>query len=221
MVGMTRMPLCKRTAPHFELPKLSLLMADNACYAGGWEVVPIGLDRKYIATLEPEAIMLEAADIAALMPPRKRNSHKGDHGHAWLLAGGKGKMGAALMAAKACLRSGCGTLTLHVPAGQDGVVYSTIPEAMVSCDEGEDLSALPKLGKVAAIGVGPGIGTSEETARMLKLPIQEAPAPLAIDADALNILGENKTWLAFLPKDDPYAASQGTGALGRNGHERP
>lgn len=183
-----------------ELPKLSLLMADNACYAGGWEVVPIGLDRKYIATLEPEAIMLEAADIAALMPPRKRNSHKGDHGHAWLLAGGKGKMGAALMAAKACLRSGCGTLTLHVPAGQDGVVYSTIPEAMVSCDEGEDLSALPKLGKVAAIGVGPGIGTSEETARMLKLLIQEAPAPLVIDADALNILGENKTWLAFLPK---------------------
>lgn len=183
-----------------ELPKFSLLLADNARYAGDWEVLPIGLDRKYIATLEPEAMMLEAADVAALMPVRERSSHKGDHGHAWLLAGGEGKMGAALMAAKACLRSGCGNLTLHVPVGQDPVVHSSIPEAMVSCDEAKHLSALPKFGHAAAIGVGPGIGTDEGTARMLKHLIQDAPAPLVIDADALNILGENRTWLAFLPK---------------------
>ncbi len=183
-----------------ELPKFSLLLADNARYTGDWEVVPIGLDRKYIATLDMEAIMLEAADVAALMPPRKPNSHKGDHGHAWLLAGGEGKMGAALMSAKACLRSGCGTLTMHVPAGQDGVVHSSIPEAMVTCDEAEHLSTLPNFGRTTAIGVGPGIGTQAGTERMLKLLIQDAPAPLVIDADALNMLGENKTWLEFLPK---------------------
>ena len=183
-----------------ELPKFSLLLADNARYAGDWEVVPIGLDRKYIATLKSEAMMLEAADVATLMPVRKRNSHKGDYGHAWLLTGGEGKMGAALMAAKSCLRSGCGTLTVHVPAGKDVVVHSAIPEAMVTCDEAKHLSALPKFGKAAAIGVGPGIGMEEGTERMLKLLIQDAPAPLVIDADALNMLGENKTWLAFLPK---------------------
>ena len=208
-----------------ELPKFSLLLADNGRYSGDWEVVPIGLDRKYIATLEPEAIMLQAADVAALMPPRKSNSHKGDHGHAWLLAGGQGKMGAALMSAKACLRSGCGTLTIHVPAGQAAVVHGTIPEAMVSCDGFKHLSALPNFVKAAAIGVGPGIGTDEATARMLKVLIQGAPAPLVIDADALNILGQNKTWLAFLPKGTiltphPKELERLVGSNATNDHER-
>jgi NAD(P)H-hydrate epimerase len=72
---------------------------------------------------------------------------------------------------------------------------------MVSSDEAsEALSHVPRFDRCTAIGVGPGIGTSEATARLLKLLIQEAPAPLVIDADALNILSENKTWLAFLPK---------------------
>ena len=184
-----------------ELPKLALLLAENARYAGEWEVVPIGLDREFIASLETDAVVLEAADVAALMPVRNRYAHKGDFGHAWLLAGGEGKMGAALLAAKACLRSGAGLLTVHVPAGQDGVVHATLPEAMVSLDEdGTALAGLPKFEKVSAIGVGPGIGKADGTARMLKLLIQQAPAPLVIDADAINILAENKTWLAFLPE---------------------
>lgn len=183
-----------------ELPKLSLLLADNARYSGEWEVVPIGLDRNFIAGLTPEAVILEAAEIAALLPERKRFSHKGDHGHAWILAGGEGKMGAALLATKACLRSGCGLLTVHVPSGQEAVVHAAIPEAMVSSDpEIAHLSSLPELSNASAIGIGPGIGTADDTARMLKLLIQEAPAPLVLDADALNILAENKTWLAFLP----------------------
>ena len=184
----------------YKRQKLSLLLADNARYSGEWEVVPIGLDRNFIAGLTPEAVILEAAEIAALLPERKRFSHKGDHGHAWILAGGEGKMGAALLATKACLRSGCGLLTVHVPSGQEAVVHAAIPEAMVSSDpEIAHLSSLPELSNASAIGIGPGIGTADDTARMLKLLIQEAPAPLVLDADALNILAENKTWLAFLP----------------------
>lgn len=183
-----------------ELPKLALLLPDNARYSGDWEVIPIGLDRNFIAGLELEAVLLEAAEIAAMLPERNRFSHKGDHGHAWILAGSKGKMGAALLAAKACLRSGCGLLTVHVPAGQEAVVHTVVPESMVSSDkESAILSVLPGLSKASAIGIGPGIGTAEGTARMLKLLIQEASVPLVLDADALNILAENKTWLAFLP----------------------
>lgn len=182
-----------------ELPKMALLMADNAQYAGAWEVVPIGLDRAFVARVKPLAAMLEQADAAALMPERTRVSHKGDHGHAWLLAGGPGKMGAAIMAARACLRAGCGLLTVHVPAGQAGTMHGAVPEAMVSEDALAVLSALPKLHKADAIGVGPGMGTSAEAARLLKVLVQNAPAPLVLDADALNILAENKTWLAFLP----------------------
>lgn len=183
-----------------ELPKLALLLPENSRYSGEWEVVPIGLDRNFIAALETKSMMLEAADTAALMPRRRRSAHKGDHGHAWLLAGGNGIMGAAILATRSCLRSGPGLVTVHVPAGQDTLVHAAAPEAMVSCDgNAEHLSSVPKFSKATAIGIGPGIGTEPVTARMLKLLIQDAPAPLVIDADAINILGENKTWLAFLP----------------------
>lgn len=182
-----------------ELPKRALLMPDHGRYCGQWEVVPIGLDRGYIASLEPEARIMEAIDLAPLLPKRRRAAHKGDFGHAWLLAGGPGKMGAALLAAMGALRSGCGLLTVHVPAGQQSTVNVALPEAMVSLDPGDHLSALPKFSKVSAIGMGPGMGTEDETARVLKQLIQLAPAPLVLDADALNILAGNKTWLAYLP----------------------
>lgn len=183
-----------------EVPKLALLMPENERFAGHWDVVPIGLDRAFIAGLKPEGVILEVGDIAAMMPARTHFSHKGDHGHAWLLAGGEGKMGAAILAAKACSRTGTGLVTLHVPHGKDTIVHVAIPEAMVSLDgSATHLSALPECNKASAIGIGPGIGTDPETANTVKRLIQDAPAPLVIDADALNILAENKTWLAFLP----------------------
>ncbi|MCC6839442.1 MAG: NAD(P)H-hydrate dehydratase [Flavobacteriales bacterium] len=182
-----------------ELPKLALLLPDQAGYCGKWEVVPIGLDKAFVASLNARLAVLEISDVSALMPDRGRTAHKGDFGHAWLLAGGPGKMGAAIMAARACLRTGCGLLTVHVPAGQAMVMNAVVPEAMASMDAEICLSGFPKIKKAAAIGVGPGIGTADETVRLLKLLVQEAPAPLVLDADALNILSENKTWLAFLP----------------------
>jgi len=184
-----------------ELPKLAFFFADNARYVGDWKVLPIGLDRGFIATLKPEAELIETADMLQLLPPRERFSHKGTFGHAWLLAGGKGKMGAALISSKACLRSGVGLLSVHVLKGMEELIHGALPEAMVSSDaNSEALSGVPRFDKCSAIGIGPGIGTSDATARLLKLLIQEAPAPLVIDADALNILSENKTWLSFLPK---------------------
>lgn len=182
-----------------ELPKHALLLAENHRFTGDWEVVDIGLDKAFIASFPSKAAVLEEADAVDRLPGRARVAHKGDHGHAWLLAGGPGKMGAALLAAKACLRSGCGLLTLRIPAGQEAVVHGHIPEAMVSSDPAGHLENMPRFGRVDAIGIGPGMGTDEGSGRLLKLLIQEAPAPLVVDADALNLLAANKTWLAFLP----------------------
>lgn len=181
-----------------ELPKYALFMPGHARFCGNWEVVPIGLDRAFIGSLKTDAAMIESADVAKLLPPRGRVFHKGNFGHAWLLAGGPGKMGAALLASMAALRSGCGLLTAHVPVGQDAVLHAAVPEAMASLDESACLSTLPKFNKATAIGAGPGMGTEAASARMLKLLIQNAPAPMVLDADALNILAENKTWMAFL-----------------------
>ncbi len=182
-----------------ELPKRALLLADNYRFAGDWEIVPIGLDRGFVARQETDQVVIEAADAAALMPWRSRVAHKGDRGHAWLLAGGPGKMGAAVLAAHAALRSGCGLLTTHLPKQGAAIMHQQLPEAMAHEDPEPVLATLPKFGRVAAIGVGPGMGTADETARLLKRLVQEAPAPLVLDADALNILAENRTWLAFLP----------------------
>lgn len=182
-----------------ELPKQSLFHAENACYFGEWHVLPIGLDQEAISRMKPVAMVLEAMDVAAFMPARTRFAHKGNFGHAVLWAGSSGKVGAAVLAARACLRSGAGLITVEVPSGSEAVIHIAVPEAMVSTDEMKTELGGSLDTKRGCIGAGPGIGTSASASRLLKLLIQQAPAPLVLDADALNILSENPTWLSFLP----------------------
>ena len=115
-------------------------------------------------------------------------------------AGSKGKIGAAVLAANACLRSGIGLLTVHTPKIGCDIIQTAVPEAMCIIDQNEDvISEIPNLEGYSAIGCGPGIGTGEATQKALKMLIQNATGPLVIDADALNILSLNPTWLSFLP----------------------
>jgi len=189
----------KRTLT-FQRPKLSFMFADLAAYVGDFEILDIGLDEKFIEAQASEYHFIHPKDIAALLVARSKFSHKGSYGHALLLAGSLGKTGALIMAARACLRSGAGLLTAHLPSSSLAIMQTALPEAMVSRDEDPDIiTSIPKQGNFSAIGMGPGIGTSKETAQALKLLIQNAPAPMVLDADALNILSENKTWIPFLP----------------------
>lgn len=184
-----------------ELPKLAFFFAENAPYVGKWDLLPIGLDAAFIGTRPSHHQLLEEKDARAMLLPRHRFAHKGDFGHALLIAGGKGKMGAAVLAAKACLRSGAGLCTVHLPASGVPIMQAAVPEAMCSAGEDPDLlNGLPLLAPFNAMGIGPGMGTAVRTAAMMKLLIQEAHVPLVIDADALNILAMNKTWLGFLPR---------------------
>lgn len=184
----------------FQRPKFTFFFSDLSVYTGNIEVLDIGLDEKFIESQETNYFVLHQKDIAPLVRPRKKFSHKGTYGHALLLAGSKGKTGAAVLAARACLRTGTGLLTAHLPSSSLGIMQTALPEAIVSCDEHNDsISSLPKNKSFDAIGVGPGIGTEKETAQMLKVLIQNASVPMVMDADALNILSENKTWISFLP----------------------
>jgi NAD(P)H-hydrate epimerase len=109
-------------------------------------------------------------------------------------------MGAAVLSSHACLCSGTGLLTTHIPSCGYQIIQTALPEAMVSIDPAaEHITTLPSLAPYTSIGIGPGIGQHADTARVLKLLIQSTPCPLVIDADALNIISENKTWLGFLP----------------------
>ena len=140
-------------------------------------------------------------ELRPLLKKRPKFSHKGSHGHALLLAGSLGRMGAAQLAAEACLRSGAGLLTCHVPKGGSQIMQIGVKEAMCSVDAEEDhISELPDMEGFSAFGFGPGVGTDSTTAQVLKRLIQNCSGSLVIDADGLNILAENPTWLSFLPR---------------------
>jgi NAD(P)H-hydrate epimerase len=111
-------------------------------------------------------------------------------------------MGAAVLASKACLRSGAGLLTTHVPQIGYPIIQTAVPEAMASVDQ-HDLffTGFPGLDQFNAIGVGPGIDKKTNSKKALIELLEKSKAPLVIDADALNILAENKSWLEKLPEN--------------------
>lgn len=130
--------------------------------------------------------------IRTILPGRKNDSHKGTYGHSLLIAGNTGTMGAAVIAAKACLRSGTGLLTVNVPKEERVILQTSVPEAMVSLrEEHTDLK------KISAIGIGPGLGTGSAQKALLKNILKNSQCPLVLDADALNMIaGDNSLWKA-------------------------
>jgi NAD(P)H-hydrate epimerase len=186
----------------FQFPKLSFLFPENEYFVGNWQILPIGLHPDFISSEPCRNNLVEFTDAKGILKPRARFSHKGIFGHALLIGGSKGKTGAAVLMGKACLRSGAGLVTVHLPASGYTVIQTAVPEIMVSVDQEEnECTQLPRLESFSAIAAGPGLGIAKNTANMLKHLIQEATVPLLLDADALNIVSDNPTWLAFLPKD--------------------
>jgi len=186
----------------FELPKLAFLLPQNAKYIGRWHIVPIGLDETFIDQAEVQLHFIDATLLAGRLPQRTRFAHKGTYGHALLLVDSEGKIGAAVLAAQACLRSGVGLLTLRVPAVGYTVVQTAVPEAMCLTDPNSDfVSELPDLTPYSAVGIGPGLGKEKAPQQVLAQLLREAKVPLVIDADALNLLAENRELLATLPPD--------------------
>lgn len=183
-----------------EFPKLALLLPENEVFVGAWELIPIGLDHEHAATVGSSYTMFLEQDASLMLRPRPQFGHKGTFGHALIFAGSRGRVGAAVLATRAALRSGTGLVTAHVPLGALEILQVSCPEAMCSTwSTSEHLDSLPALSSASAIGIGPGLGSDPDTALALKRLIQECALPLVFDADALNILAENRTWFAFLP----------------------
>lgn len=189
----------------FQLPKLAFMFPENSEYAGQWHVISIGLHPEFIKQTTTPFHYLTRPMLAPLLIKRTKFAHKGTFGHSLLVSGAEGKMGATIMAAKACLRSGTGLLTVHCPKSGVPILQEALPEAMCEPDEDDAMiSQMRDLKKFKAIGVGPGIGTNKQTGNALKLLIQNTPCPLVIDADAINLISENLTWVAFVPANSIY-----------------
>ena len=145
---------------------------------------------------------VQCSIIKGWLKTREPFSHKGAYGRASLVAGSKGMIGAALLSARACMRSGVGLLTVHVPECGYAIMQLGIPEAKCLTDKHPTHHTNIELpAGTEIVGIGPGIGTDEQTGRaMHQMILQHPQTPMVFDADALNILAEHTEWLSELPK---------------------
>ncbi|MDR1919113.1 MAG: NAD(P)H-hydrate dehydratase [Tannerellaceae bacterium] len=184
----------------FGFPKLAFLLPENEAYVGQWKVLDISLHPDVIANTPTPYHLTTEDDAAKVLRPRSRFAHKGLFGHALLIAGSRGKLGASLLAAQACLRSGAGLLSVHIPSCGEAILQTAFPEAMLSLDAHTDhFSSLPELAAYSAVGVGPGLGKHPDSAAALKSLLQQSSRPLVIDADALNLIASDKELLSHIP----------------------
>ncbi len=194
----------------FQCPRLSFLFPTNFDFVGEWYALDIGLNQDFIDALESPYQYLTQEVIKKFLEERKSGAHKGSFGHALIVAGSKGKVGASILSSLSCLKSGVGLLTTHVPSHAAPILHESIPEVMLTYDEQEDIISDVSLEKAYdAIGVGPGIGTSSLTAKMLQKLISEYQNPIVLDADALNILSEHPNWLKLVPENSIFTPHPG------------
>ena len=184
----------------FQCYKLAFLVAENAPFIGEVVILDIGLLPEFLTSLEADIELIDKSIVRSIYQPRNRFAHKGNFGHAMIISGSYGKIGAAVLAAKACLRSGVGLLTCFIPKCGYEILQTAISEAMVMTDANS--SILTKVDddvlKYDSIGIGPGLGTASETRAAIKELLSIYKKPMVIDADALNGLSMEKN-LPSLP----------------------
>ena len=185
----------------FQQPKLSFLFAENQHFVGQLVVVDIGLSQEGIDSLPCSYELVQRQDVIGRMLHRHAFVHKGDMGHALLMAGSRGMAGAAILATRACLRSGVGKVTVRTLQSNVLPLQIAVPEAVLSVDNADYYSEPVDTDDYNAVGVGPGLGMAEGTAVTLIAQLRRTQCPVVADADALNILANHRAWLQQLPKE--------------------
>lgn len=206
--------------------KLSMMMADCQKYIGRLRVLDIRLSKEYIDKTEANCRILEEQDVRRLLMPRDDFAHKGAMGNALIIAGSYGMAGAAVLATKACLRSGVGKVTVHTPRRNYLAMQTAVPEAVMQMDHEETyFSESVDSTDFDALGIGPGLGLVENTAIALIGQIRRTSCPIVADADALNILANHQAWMQQLPSGiimtpHPKEFDRMAGSTSNNDYER-
>ncbi|MGV6846279.1 MAG: NAD(P)H-hydrate epimerase, partial [Lutibacter sp.] len=185
----------------FQHPKLSFFLSNSKDFVSTWEVIDIGLNRNFIKNLDAKNHYVDKNFALNLYQYRTKWQHKGNFGHTLIIGGSYGKIGAVILSTKSALKIGSGLVSAYLPKCGYEVLQNAIPEAMVEVDEEKQLSFFNFKTKPNAIGIGPGMGTSEKTLLGFEGFLKTNKIPLVIDADALNLLSENKHLLKCIPKN--------------------
>ncbi|MBK9734313.1 MAG: NAD(P)H-hydrate dehydratase [Saprospiraceae bacterium] len=185
----------------FQVPKLSFFLKENFPLCSVWEVLDIGLDKSFFQNMSANFYYVDKNFAKSILLKRTKYQHKGDFGHAAIVSGSKSYVGAAILATKACLRGGAGLVTTFVPSCAVAVIHQSVPESMViasGIDFLENIS-FTEINRMT-IGIGPGLGMADETKQCLEQILLHTNSPMVIDADALNIIAEDKRLLNLIPK---------------------
>ena len=181
--------------------KLSFFFAENQEYIGRLQILDIQLSKKGMEEIRSRYGVIEESYLRSRLLARNDYAHKGDMGNAMIIAGKYGMAGAAVLATKACLRSGVGKVAVCTPRRNNTIMQISVPEAVMCLDDDEMIfsEAIDTSG-YDALGIGPGLGQNETSAIALITQIRRTQVPIVIDADGLNILASHRAWLQQLPK---------------------
>ncbi len=186
----------------FELPKFAFMFPENEKAVGEWSIAPIGLHPQYLKETSSLFHYIEKNFVVQLYRKRKKFSHKGTFGHALLAVGALGKIGAGILAARACLRAGVGLLTIHAPHSANTILQISVPEAMLRLDASENhISQLTNVEPYDVLGIGCGIGQSPNTSDALYIALRKYRRPMVLDADALNLIAKNSNSFLSIPRN--------------------
>jgi len=186
----------------FQQAKLAFLFPENQKYVGKWIAKSIQLSTEFYHTESTNNYFLTKE--VALSYYKKRNTfeHKGNFGHAILIMGSYGKIGAAMLSTFACMRAGVGLTTVYAPSCGYSILQTNVPEAMTLTDENEThITDFPDTKKYNAIGIGCGLGMEKATQNAFKTFLQNTNQALVLDADALNIISANPELLNLIPEN--------------------
>ena len=184
-----------------QLPKLSFLFPENQMYIGRLKVLDIRLSKQGIDKIDANYTLIEENDIRPRLLRRDPFAHKGKMGNALIIAGSYGMGGASVLATKACLRAGAGKVTTHTPKRNSMLLQISVPEAIIQFDREETIfSEAVDTEDFNAVGIGPGLGTSEQTAIAIIAQLRRTQCPIVADADAINVIANHRAWLQQLPK---------------------
>lgn len=182
----------------FGFAKIGQMIYPGLGAVGALAIVDIGIDPRAVEAVQPRSWLIEANEMARLVPVRAPDAHKGDNGHALIVAGSRGHSGAARMAAEACCRVGAGLTTLAGPASLNPVFSSGAPEVMTAAladRDGQVCFDEPALHTLLenkdAVLIGPGLGTHDDAVRVVRHCLTRTGLPLVVDADALTCVARD------------------------------
>src|SRR5471032_62043 len=184
-------------------PKIPLVLPPAETHAGDIVIADIGIPSHVLEGLDgPHVDLLTRASMRELITPRQPDSHKGDYGHVFLVAGSLGKTGAAHLSAVGALRSGAGLVTVATPAGCLPILSAMGPEYMTEglaeTADGLDPEGVDRVIEMArdVLALVPGLGTAPGTREFIRQLVDRATMPLVIDADGLNAFAGDPEHLA-------------------------